>query len=114
MQLDRDSAHLWDILDAARTITQFISDANSESYLVDRKLQLAVERLLEIIGEAAGKISRDFKQAHSEIPWREMIGQRNILAHEYGRIEQQRIWSTVTTDIPELIKMIEPLIPPLP
>ena len=80
----------------------------------DRKLQLAVERALEIIGEAARLVSPPFKANHAEIQWKEIIGQRNVLAHEYGEINQERIWLVVTRRIPELIELLEPLLPPPP
>jgi uncharacterized protein with HEPN domain len=77
-------------------------------------LQLAVERELEIIGEAARKLSQAFKDAHTELPWAPIIAQRNVLAHEYGDIRQDRIWQVVSAHIPELIRILEPLIPKLP
>jgi uncharacterized protein with HEPN domain len=54
-----------------------------------------------------------YQAAHSEIPWREIIGQRNILAHEYGQIDHELLYKTVTEDIPSLISQIEVLLPPL-
>jgi len=111
---DPDAAHLWDILEAARTVREFTADVDLDGYLDDRKLQLAVERELEIIGEAARKVSDAFKQAHPQIPWAPMIGQRNVLAHQYGRIDQKRLWQVAATHIPALIAMVEPLMPPLP
>lgn len=81
---DKDSAYLWYMLDAARTVAQFTSGLTIEKYLKDRKLQLAIERLLEIIGEAANRVSADFQQGHPEIPWRKIVGQRNVISHEYG------------------------------
>ncbi len=76
--------------------------------------QMAVERAMEITGEAAARVSAEFRAAHPEVPWRAIIGQRNVLAHKYGEIEQDRIWTVATTDIPHLIGQLEPLIPPLP
>src|SRR5688572_24098913 len=100
---NRDAAYLWDMLDAARTIQNFTSGVSLDDYLVDRKLQLAVERLIEIIGEAARLVSEELKAEHSEIPWKQIIAQRNVLAHDYGEIMQDRIWRVATTRIPELV-----------
>ncbi len=75
---------------------------------------MAVERAVEIIGEAARRLSDDFKENHPEVPWRSIIGQRNVLAHEYGEIKQERLWKIVTQHIPALIARLEPLIPDLP
>jgi uncharacterized protein with HEPN domain len=67
-------------------------------------------RRLPIIGEAARSISSAFKQAHPEVPWRSMIGLRNLLIHEYFRVDFSRIWEVGEQDIPPLILVIEPLI----
>ena len=90
---ERDPGYVWDMLDAARSVREFTTGVTHDEYLGDRKLQLAVERALEIIGEAARLVSPPFKANHAEIPWKEIIGQRNVLAHEYGEINQERIWS---------------------
>lgn len=64
--VDRNIAYLWDMLDAARSASHFISGLTFEDYQRDRKVQLAVERAVEIIGEAARRISEEFRSAHSE------------------------------------------------
>lgn len=110
----RDPAYLWDMLAAARGIQECTSGLSQDQYLKQRVVQLAVERQLEILGEAARRVSTTFKTAHPEIPWQPIIAQRNVLAHEYGDIEHFRIWRVVTTHIPVLIAKLEPLIPPLP
>jgi uncharacterized protein with HEPN domain len=69
-------------------------------------------RQLGIIGEAARKVSQETRNAHPEIPWSEIIGMRNRLIHEYSRINLQRVWDTIQNDIPRLITLIEPLVPP--
>jgi len=107
---DKDSAYIWDMLDAAQTVAQFTSGITIEKYLKDRKIQLAIERLLEIIGEAGNRVSADFQKKHPEIPWRKIVGQRNVIAHEYGEIKQERIWTVVSSNIPELIEKLEPLV----
>ena len=111
---ERDPGYVWDMLDAARSVLEFTTGVTHDDYLGDRKLQLAVERALEIIGEAARLVSPTFKANHAEIPWKVMIGQRNVLAHEYGEINQERIWLVASRRIPELIELLEPLLPPPP
>ncbi len=69
-------------------------------------------RPLEIIGEAARRVSRDTQDAHPEIPWDQMIGMRNRLIHEYFRVNLVTVWETVQDDLPPLINLIEPLVPP--
>ena len=107
---NKDAAYLWDMLDSARTISQFTSGITIEGYLKDRKLQLAIERSLEIIGEAAKNVSSQFQNSHSEIPWGKIIAQRNVIAHEYGEIKQERIWTVVSFNIPELVEKLDPLV----
>ena len=108
MQPDqRDAAYLWDMLDAARTMEELNCGLDFAQYANDRRTQLAIERSLEIIGEAAGKVSTSFRNAHPEIPWRQIIGQRNVLIHEYGEIKQERIWKVVRENIPQLIELLK-------
>jgi uncharacterized protein with HEPN domain len=102
------------MLDAARQVVQFTRGVTFEVYIGDPMRRMAVERALEILGEAARRVSEGFRQAHSEIPWRDLIGQRNVLAHDYGEIKQDRIWESATRHAPELIGMLEPLLPPPP
>jgi uncharacterized protein with HEPN domain len=111
---ERDPAYLWDMLEAAREVQRFVAAISLEAYRQDDMRQRAIERALEILGEAARNVSATFKAAHPAIPWRSIIGQRNILAHEYGRIDHTRIWTVATIHIPDLIAQLEPLIPPLP
>ncbi|MGI6272863.1 MAG: DUF86 domain-containing protein [Anaerohalosphaeraceae bacterium] len=59
---------------------------------------------------SGGRVSPVFRDSHPEIPWRKVIGQRNVLAHEYGEIKQERIWKVVAEDIPALIRQLETLI----
>ena len=111
---DRDPAYLWDMLDYARTARDFTTRVSSHQYMHDRILQLAVERLIEVIGEAARRVSSTFKQAHPEIPWGNIIAQRNVITHEYGVIKHERLWVVASERIPELIALLEPLVPSLP
>lgn len=64
--------------------------------------------------EAARHVSPDFQAAHPEIPWRQIVGQRNVLAHDYGEIEPALIWNVVSRRLPELVERLEALIPPVP
>jgi len=108
---DRNLAYLWDMLEAAREIIEFIKGVRYTEFVENRMLRYAVERQLMVIGEAANHISKKFQDEHPEIPWRQMVGQRNVLAHEYGDINIERVWSTATNNIPAIQKAIEPLVP---
>lgn len=111
---ERDAAYLWDMLDAARAVREFASSRTYDDYQKDRMLRGAVERHIEIIGEAANHVSDDFQKAHPDIPWRSVIGQRHVLIHEYGEIKHERIWVVAAERIPELIALLERLLPRLP
>ena len=108
---DRDLAYLWDIREAAREISGFVKGIQFTGFIGNRMVRYAVERQLLVIGEAANHISQKFQEDHPEIPWRQMVGQRNVLAHEYGDINIERVWSAATVNIPALLNALEPLVP---
>ncbi len=95
---ERDAAYLWDMLQAAQEVLEMIGGRDLAAFLEDRVLIRAIERGVEIIGEAARRVSASFTEAHPEVPWRSIIGQRNILAHEYGRIDHELLYNTAVTD----------------
>ena len=71
---------------------------------------MSVERRIEIIGEAARRVSESFKDAHPEIPWRRMIAQRNVLAHEYDEVDDRLMWRVIAENIPQLVRTLEGLL----
>jgi len=73
-----------------------------------------VLRTDKIIGEAARLVSAAFRDRHPEIPWQQIIAQRNVIAHDYGEIKQDRIWKVVSDRIPALITRLERLLPAAP
>ena len=91
------------ILDAAREILDFSDGKSRQDLDVDRKLNLSLVHLLEIIGEAAVGISDEFRQKYPHVPWKEIIGMRNRLIHGYFDIDLDIVWKTVQEDIPPLI-----------
>jgi uncharacterized protein with HEPN domain len=107
-----DSGFLWDMLESAENVVLMTRDLRYDQYSTDRKTRRAVEREVEIIGEAARKVSASFRDAHTDIPWRKIIGQRHKLAHEYAEIQDEVIWRVATIHIPELIERLRPLVPP--
>jgi uncharacterized protein with HEPN domain len=108
---ERDKAYLWDMLDAALAIQEFVRGRTFEEYLSNRMMRGAVERHIEIIGEAARRLSEDTRQSHSEIPWRAIVGQRNVLAHEYDEVMDEAIWAIATRRIPDLIAALRTILP---
>ena len=73
----------------------------------DRVRVLALERTLEVLGESARRVSPRFQQAHPEIDWRGIIGQRNVIAHEYGEIDHRRLYAAARTRVPALIAALD-------
>ncbi|HXO21256.1 MAG TPA: HepT-like ribonuclease domain-containing protein [Thermoanaerobaculia bacterium] len=114
MPPDRDPVHLWDMLQAARGVIASVEGLTFDQYAADENLRLAVERRIEILGEAARRVSTRFKEQHPEIPWRPIVDQRNVLIHAYDEVADERIWKLAVDDIPQLIGQLAALVPPLP
>lgn len=108
----RDDAHLLDMLIAARHAAAFVRNLTWEQFQSSALQQHAVAKALENIGEAAGKVSSEFRQAHPEIAWPQIIGLRHRIAHDYFRVDLLRIWEIVTMELPSLMATLEPFIPP--
>lgn len=109
MQRNLDS--LIDILQASKRAVEFVGDKSLQAFIGDVQCHFAVVRAIEIIGEAANRVSDDFKKQHPYIPWRDMISMRNRLIHGYDSVDLVLLWDTVVKDIPRLIESIEPLVP---
>ena len=107
-----DPAYLLDMLLAARDALSFTEGMSYDEFVRDRRTQLSVLKSMEIVGEAAGHVSEDTKRAYSDIPWREIVGMRNRLVHVYFDIDLPLVWDTVRDDLPALIALLEPLVPP--
>ena len=108
---EREAAHLWDMLEAARLVLEFTQGYSFEQFVEDIKTRLAVERELEIIGEASRRLSEDFRSRHPEIPWKDIVGLRNIISHQYHKIDYRQIYTIARRRIPELIGRLAPLVP---
>ncbi|HEX3049216.1 MAG TPA: DUF86 domain-containing protein [Aggregatilineaceae bacterium] len=107
-----DLTHLLDILNAAQRVLNFAENADRQTVEQDVMRQYAILHGITIIGEATRRVSDAFRAAHPEIPWNKMAGMRNRLVHNYNEVDLDVVWSVIQNDIPELIRLIEPLIPP--
>ncbi len=107
----RDAGYLWDMREAARDCIDFVKNATYDEFCADRMMHSAVERRLEIPGEAAGRVSEEFQLAHAEIPWQEIKAIRIVLAHRYGDVNLHELWQTAQDDLPDLLPKLEALIP---
>jgi uncharacterized protein with HEPN domain len=109
---DNDLIRLRHMLDAAREAIRFIGGASRSDLDQNRMLVFALTRAIEIVGEAASKISKETQSQTSHIPWPQIIGMRNRIVHAYYDIDLDRLWDTVTISLPILCSQLEQLIPP--
>ena len=107
-----DSVYLDHILESIGRIRSYTRGMKEGDFMQDGKTQDAVIRQFEIIGEATKRISDEFRDKHTHIPWDEMKGMRNHLIHDYDDIIEDNVWEVITIDIDALIVKIEPLVPP--
>ena len=106
-----DDTRIRHILDAALEAVDFLKDQSRKDLDNDRKLNLSIIRLLEIIGEAARGVSEEFRAEHPELPWKSMIGMRDRLIHAYFDVDLDIAWETVKKDLPVLINLLKKIIP---
>lgn len=113
---DRDVAYLWDMQTAVQDVIRILGALSAQEFgdAEHETVRLAVERKLEILGEAARRTSNALRAAHPEIPWKEVIGLRNVISHQYDKIDYDVIYAVVRERLPELNRLLAPLIPQPP
>jgi uncharacterized protein with HEPN domain len=107
---ESDLIRLRHMLEAAQTALMFAENETRESLDSDLKLVFAIVRAVEIIGEAATKVSVETRSQFPEIEWKGITGTRHVLVHDYFKVNLDRVWNTVTVDLPELIAQLEAII----
>ncbi len=112
--MDRDPGSILDIVLACRKLRRFVAGRTFDELQSDEVLQYAVLHATALIGEAATRLSPEFRQAHSEIPWRDIIGTRNRIIHGYENVKLDIVWNIATTKADQLLEQLEPLIPQPP
>jgi uncharacterized protein with HEPN domain len=103
----RDIANVWDMIDACGTIAELVHGRTYDQYLNEKMFRLAVERAIEIIGEAARRLTPGLRAAHPEVPWNAIMAQRHILAHEYDELKHEMVWRVATFHVPALLPQLE-------
>lgn len=104
-----DEVTLRQMLDHAREAHALVSGLDQQAFLADRIRYLAATRLISIVGEAATRISSERREQLPQIPWRQIIGFRNVLIHLYHRIEDAVLWQVLTSDLPALVNELDQL-----
>mgnify|MGYP001329820347 CR=1 FL=1 len=102
-----DIIRLRHMLDATQKAIRFTTGKSRSDLVTDEQLSLALVRLVEILGEAAAKVTIDVQQKYSAIPWRQIIGTRNRLIHGYEDVNMDILWQIITHDLPPLVKILQ-------
>jgi uncharacterized protein with HEPN domain len=105
-----DKARLQHIFDAIKEIENYISNSSYEDFQSNSMMQFATVKQLEIIGEASNQITEHLKKLYKEIEWREIVGLRNILIHEYFGIDTKLVWDILQIDLLKLKIQVEDIL----
>jgi len=99
-----------DMLDAIDAIEEFVSGMDFEGFRTDRKTVDAVVRNLEVIGEAARHVPEDVREKYGSVPWKDIIGIRSVLIHEYFGVDYDILWATIETNLPTLTPLLQSML----
>lgn len=100
------SLYLKDILSNIEATERFVNGISFEEFINDEKTNYAVVRCLEIIGEASKHIPAGLRNKYPDVPWKTIVGTRNVIIHEYVSIDLKEVWKTTVTNLPPLKKQI--------
>ncbi|MEO0395389.1 MAG: DUF86 domain-containing protein [Cyanobacteria bacterium P01_A01_bin.137] len=108
--MNRDNASLIDIVNAAQRVLAFTAGLSKTELAENDEKQSATLYQIIIIGEATKRLSPEFRNRYAMIPWAEIAGMRDILAHQYDKINLNTLWSAIQDDIPELLALLQPIV----
>jgi uncharacterized protein with HEPN domain len=106
-----DTVYLGHMLDSARSAIDKLSGKSRAEFDADETLRLALVHLIQIIGEAARRVSEPTRLAHPEVPWHQIIGMRHRVVHDYFSVDYDIVWRVVTHDLPPLAQALAPHVP---
>lgn len=109
-----DAATVLDIVLACRRVARFVADSDEASFLADDEKHWAVASQLMLIGEAVRRLSSEFCEQHTSIPWRQIAGMRNRLIHHYDTIDWPLVWTTAVLQVVQLRSELEPIVAEFP
>lgn len=105
--MSEDEHRLKDMLTAAKFIGEFTQEIHFEEFQDSELITAAVERKIEIIGEAAKNVSQKIRTQYPEMDWKGIAGMRDIVAHAYRKVRTEELWNTIKQDIPPLIERVK-------
>ena len=103
----RDRQRLEDILNCISNVRQFVDGVSFDAFIDDKMRYFAVMKNIEIIGEAANMLTRNYRMNYPDLPWRMIIGMRNVLTHGYANVSDMKLWKTATEDLDSMYETIE-------
>jgi uncharacterized protein with HEPN domain len=106
-----DAIYLGHMLDMARKAVSKAQGISRATFDQDENLRLALAHLIQIIGEAARRVSPELRQSHPEIPWSAIIGMRHKVVHDYLDVDEDIVWDVVTADLPGIVSSLERILP---
>jgi len=112
--MSHDKAHLRDIVDSFELAIRYLGTQSREKLAADQQNLDAIIRRIEVVGEAAKRLSDDFRASNPQVPWRDMAGMRDRVIHGYDRIDVERVFSTVAMRMPQLLPELQRLLDSLP
>lgn len=112
MLSEKDRVRLQHMLGYCKEAVELIKARSRADLATDRLLELGLARLMELVGEAAARVSPSAQAEYPQIPWSLIVGMRNRLIHGYDSIDPDVLWDTLTDDLPTLIAELETIIPP--
>ena len=107
-----DAVYLGHMLDTARKAVARAAGKSRSAYDADEDLRIVLTHLIQTIGEAAARVSRPAREAHPEIPWRQIVGIRHRIVHDYMDVDYDIVWEVITRNLPPLIRALEAIVPP--
>ena len=108
--MSRDLETLLDIIGAIKLIFQYVEGVTPPALATNIEKQDAILRRITIIGEATKRLSKDFREQHPTIPWKEIAGMRDVIIHDYDEVDLDELWTVINENLPQLLNYIEPLI----
>ena len=112
MQKD-DLVYTGHMLDTARKAKSKVLGKTRAEFDQDENLRMALAHLIQTLGEAARRVSPAFQQSHREIPWKQIVGMRHKVVHDYLHVDYDIVWAVATIDLPPLIADLEKFVPAL-